>query len=202
MKTFTPDWVLCAVGHGDLGRDPAWPLSWKTPCLCLNVSAQMSGIWSWGGFLWVIVLFSEWGSMALPGVSVEVGLLVFPSDKFTFPGVHRDTSGRLPGCCSVSESCLTLCDPMDCSTPGFPGLHYLLVFAQTHVHWVDDAIQLSHPLLFQLSILLSSRVFSNESILRTRWSKYWSFSFSISPSKEYLGLIYMYTSNSWGRSPF
>ena len=105
-------------------------------------------------------------------------------------------------CCSVSESCLTLCDLMDCSTPGFPVLDYLLVFAQTHVHWVDDAIQLSHPLLFQLSILLSSRVFSNESVLRIRWSKYWSFSFSISPSKEYLGVIYMYTSNSWGRSPF
>ena len=84
--------------------------------------------------------------MALPGVSVEVGLLVFPSDKFTFPGVHRDTSGRLPGCCSVSESCLTLCDPMDCSTPGFPGLHYLLVFAQTHGCCFGDAIQPSHSL--------------------------------------------------------
>ena len=105
-------------------------------------------------------------------------------------------------CCSVTKSCPTLCGTMNCNTPGFHILHYLLVFAQTHVHWVDDAIQLSHPLLFQLSILLSSRVFSNESILRTRWSKFWSFSFSISPSKEYLGLIYMYTSNSWGRSPF
>ena len=104
MKTFTPDWVLCAVAHGDLGRDPAWPLSWKTPCLHLNVSVQMSGIWSWGGFLWVTVLFSEWSSMALPGVSSEVGLLAFPSDEFTFPGAHQDTSGRLPGCCSVSKS--------------------------------------------------------------------------------------------------
>ena len=84
--------------------------------------------------------------MALPGVSVEVGLLVLPSDKFTFPGAHRDTSGRLPGCCSVSESHLTLCDPMDCSTPGFPGLLYLLVFAQTHGCCYGDAIQPSHPL--------------------------------------------------------
>ena len=102
-------------------------------------------------------------------------------------------------------TCLPLCDLMDCSTPGFPVLHYLLVFAQTHVHWDNDAIQpslLCPPLLFWLSILLSSRVFSNESALRIRWSKYWSFSFSISPSNEYLGLIYMYTSNSWGRSPF
>ena len=50
-------------------------------------------------------------------------------------------------CCLVTKLCLTLCDPMDCSTPGFPVLHYLLEFAQTHVHWVGDAIQLSHPLL-------------------------------------------------------
>ena len=50
-------------------------------------------------------------------------------------------------CCSVSKSCLTLCNPVDCSTPGFPVLHYLLEFAQTHVLWVSDAIQPSHPLL-------------------------------------------------------
>ena len=50
-------------------------------------------------------------------------------------------------CCSVAEACLTVFDPMDCNTPGFPVLHYLLEFAQTHVHWVDDAIQPSHPLL-------------------------------------------------------
>ena len=48
-------------------------------------------------------------------------------------------------CCSVAKSCLTLCDPMDCSTPGFPVLHYLLEFAQTHVHWVSDAIQPYYP---------------------------------------------------------
>ena len=50
-------------------------------------------------------------------------------------------------CCSVTKSCLTLCDPMDCNTPGFPVLHQLLEFTQTHVHWVGDAIQPSHPLL-------------------------------------------------------
>ena len=50
-------------------------------------------------------------------------------------------------CCSVAQSCLTLCDPMDCNTPGFPVLLYLLEFAQTHVHWVGDAIQPSCPLL-------------------------------------------------------
>ena len=51
------------------------------------------------------------------------------------------------GCCSVAQSCLTLCDPMDCSTPGLPVLHYLLEFAQTHVHWISDAIQRSPPRL-------------------------------------------------------
>ena len=49
-------------------------------------------------------------------------------------------------CCSVSKSCPTLCDPMDCSTPGFPVLHHLPDFAQTHVRWVDNGIQSSHPL--------------------------------------------------------
>ena len=50
-------------------------------------------------------------------------------------------------CCSVAQLCPTLCDPMDCSTPGLPVLHHLPELAQTHVHWVSDAIQLSHPLL-------------------------------------------------------
>ena len=73
-----------------------------------------------------------------------------------------------------------------------PVLHYLLEFAQIHVHWVSDAIQPSHPLLCPSSRalnLLSIRVFSNESALLIRWPKYWSFSFSISPSNEYSVLI-------------
>ena len=52
----------------------------------------------------------------------------------------------VPCCCSVAKSCLTLCDPTNCSTPGFPVLYYLLKFAQTHVHWISDVIQPSHPL--------------------------------------------------------
>ena len=84
----------------------------------------------------------------------------------------------------VPQLCLTLCD---CSTPGFPVLHYPLEFAQTHVHWLGDAIQPSHPLLLA-SIFLSIRVFFSESVLRIRWPEYWSFSFSISPSNEYSGL--------------
>ena len=81
---------------------------------------------------------------------------------------------------------------MDCSTPGFPVHHQLLELAQTHVHRVSDAIQPSHPLSSPSplpSIFPSIRVFSNESVLNIRWPKYWSFSFSISPSNEYSGLI-------------
>ena len=95
--------------------------------------------------------------------------------------------------CSVTESCLTLCDPVDCSMPGFPVYHQLLVLAQTHVHRVGDAIQPSHSLSSPsppASVLPSIRVFSNESDLCIGWPKYWSFSFSISPSNEYSGLIF------------
>ena len=81
---------------------------------------------------------------------------------------------------------------MNCSTPGLPGHHQLPEFTQTYVHRVSDAIQPSHPL--SSPFLLpptppSIRVFSNESTLRMRWPKYWSFSFSIIPSKEIPGLI-------------
>ena len=93
---------------------------------------------------------------------------------------------------SVVQSCLTLCDPVDCSTPGVPVHHQLPELAQTHVHQLSDAIQPSHPLLspsrpaFNLS---QHQVFSNELILLIRWPKYWSFRSSISPSNEYSGLI-------------
>ena len=92
-------------------------------------------------------------------------------------------------CCSVAQSCLTLCDPMDCSTPGFPVLHYLLEFAQTHVHPVGDAIChviLCCPLLLLPSVFPSTRVFSSELALHIR-PKYWSF--RSSTSREYSGLI-------------
>ena len=85
-----------------------------------------------------------------------------------------------------------LCYPMDGSTTGFPVHHQLPELAQIHVHLVDDTIQLSHPLLSPLlltSVFPSFRVFPNESVLHIRWPKYWSLSFSISPSNEYSGLI-------------
>jgi len=93
---------------------------------------------------------------------------------------------------SATQWCPTLCEPRDCSRPGFPVYHQHLELTQTHVHRVGDAIQPSHPLssLFPLtSIFLSIRVFSNESVLHIRRPKYWSFSFNISPSNEHLGLI-------------
>ena len=80
---------------------------------------------------------------------------------------------------------------MNWSTPGLPVHHQLLEFTQTHIHQVSDAIQPSHPLSspFPPPIPPSIRVFSNESTLHMRWPKYWSFGFSIIPSKEHLGLI-------------
>ena len=80
-------------------------------------------------------------------------------------------------CCSVTELCPTVCDLMGCSRPGFPVLHYLLEFAQIHVHWAGGAIQPSHPLLPLLllpSTFPSIRVFSNESALHIKCPKYQS----------------------------
>ena len=93
---------------------------------------------------------------------------------------------------SVAESCLTLCDAMNRSTPGLPVHYQLPEFTQTHVHRVSDAIQPSHLLSSPSSpppVPPSIRVFSNESTLRMRWPRYWSFSFNISPYNEHPGLI-------------
>ena len=95
-------------------------------------------------------------------------------------------------CCSVAQSCPALCNPMDCSTPGFPVFHYLLEFAQTHVHWVGDAIQPSHPLsspsphAFNLSQHqgLFQWVSSSYQVAKILWL--WV---SISPSNRYSALI-------------
>ena len=105
---------------------------------------------------------------------------------------YYHTSVRSVQVSSVAQSCLTLCDPMYHSTPGLPVHHQLPKFIQTHIHWVSDAIQPSHPLSspsLPAPILPSIRIFNNESTLRLRWTKYWSFSFNISPSSEHPGLI-------------
>ena len=93
---------------------------------------------------------------------------------------------------SVAQSCPTLCDSMDCSTPGFPVHHQLPELAQTHVHPVRNAIHPSHPLLspspFAFNLSQHQGLF-HEKALCIRWPKYWSFSFNISLSNEQSGLI-------------
>ena len=95
-------------------------------------------------------------------------------------------------CCSVVKLCLTFCDPMDCSTPGFAVLSSLLEFSKFMS--IESMMPSSHLILCCLLLLLPSifpsiRVFSNESALCIRWPKYSSFIFSISPSNQYSGLI-------------
>ena len=93
---------------------------------------------------------------------------------------------------SVAQSCPTLCNPMNCSTPGLPVHHQLPEFPQTHSNesvMPSNHLILCHPLLLLPSIFSSIRVFSNESALHVKWPKYWSFSFKISLTNEHPGLI-------------
>ena len=107
-------------------------------------------------------------------------------------GEHKYSDHKSVPLSTVTQSCLTLCDPLDCSTPGFPVHHQHPELAQTHVISLMPSNQLilCRPLLLLPSIFLSIRVFSTESVLHIMWPKYWSFSFNISPSNEYSGLIF------------
>ena len=87
---------------------------------------------------------------------------------------------------SVTQSCPTLCDPLDYSTPGLPVQHQLM---SIELVMPSNHLILCHPLLLLPSVFPSIRIFSSESVLRIRWPKYCSFGFSISPSNEYSGLI-------------
>ena len=113
----------------------------------------------------------------------------FITNAFLHSWIHKYSSVQFS---SVTQSCPILCDPMDCSMPGFPVHHQLPEPTQTHVHRVGDAIQPSHALLspsppaFNLS---QHQSLFNELVLCIRWPKYWSSSFSISFSNEYSGLI-------------
>ena len=91
---------------------------------------------------------------------------------------------------SVAQSCPTLCDPMECSTPGLPVHYQLLKLMSIESVMPSNHLILCHPLFLWPSIFPSIRVFSNESVLHITWTKSWSFSFSISPSNEYSGLIF------------
>ena len=95
---------------------------------------------------------------------------------------------------SVAQLCLTLCNPVDCSTPDFPVHHQLLELAQGVVISIESVMPSNHPipcrpLLLLPSVFPSIKIFSSESVLCIRWPKYWSFSFSISPPSEYSELI-------------
>ena len=116
-----------------------------------------------------------------------VHLLIIKDSKMTFSSVSSVSSVS-----SLTQLCLTLCHPMDCSTPGFPVHHQFQSFLK--LMFIESVMPSNHltlcrPLLLLPSIFSSIRVFSNEAVLRIRWPKYWSFSFSISPSNEYSGLI-------------
>ena len=135
----------------------------------------------------MVILFSvSWGTSILFSI-VAIPNYIPTNSVGGFPFLHfLSSSVRFS---SVAQSCPTLCDPTDCSMPGFPVLHQLLELTQTHVH--QSVIPSNHlilcccPLLLPPSVFLSISVFSSESVLLIRWSKYWSFSFSISPSNEY-----------------
>ena len=120
----------------------------------------------------------------------NVSCISCTAGRFLKTEAFGKTGCRL-GFSSVTQSCPTLCSPMNCSTPGLSVHHQLLELIPTLVHRVCDVIQPSHPhpLFILPSILPSIRIFSSESVLCIRWPKYWSFSFSISPSNEYSGLI-------------
>ena len=139
-----------------------------------------------------ICVFSRWVGACM---CAQVGTLMINKRLYilSFPGLKYCTTISSVQFISVSQSCLTLCDPMKRSTPGLPVHHHLPEFTQTHVHWVwvmpSSHLNLSRPLLLLPAIPPSIRVFTSESTLRMRWPKYWSFSFSIIPSKEIPGLI-------------
>ena len=119
-------------------------------------------------------------------------LLPITNIKFLFPCCFKTGDGRqIHQFSSVAQSCPTLCNSMDCSMPGFTTIansQSFLKLMSIESVIPSNYLILCHPLLLLL-IFPSIRIFSNESVLCIRWPKYWSFSFSISPSNEYSGLI-------------
>ena len=144
---------------------------WRSPCNQNSLNA-----------LWMLgAEFCEWAHTLL---GISVGALGSPSLSGETCQLQIVFSMRYVQLSPVAQSCLTICNLMDCSTPGLPVLHQLQKLAQTHVHQVSDAIQPSHPPIFP-----SNRVFPNDSVLYISWPTYWSFRFRFSASNEYSWLI-------------
>ena len=168
------------------------PISLPIPPLLVDTEPLFEFPESYGKFL--LAIYFTYGNVSFHGtLSIHLTLSspLPVSISLFFMSVSSFSSVQFS---SVAQSCPTLCDPMNRSTPGLPVHHQLPEFTQTHVHQFSNAIQPSHP-LSSLSppatppIPPSIRVFSNESTLHMRWPKYWSFSFSSSPSNDHPVLI-------------
>ena len=156
-------------------------MEWLPTPVFLPGESQDRGAW------WATIHGNAESSMTeLLALSLSCSILhPFSSKSFSFDNFALSVQFS-----SVAQSCLTLCDPMNRSTPGLPVHHQLPEFTQTHIHWVSDAIQPSHPLSSPSSPAPNPS--QHQSLFQwvMRWPKYWSFSFSIIPSKEIPGLIY------------
>ena len=136
----------------------------------------------------MVVLFLVFEEISILFSIVVISIYIPTNSARGFPFLHIPSVQFS----SVIQSCPTLWDPMNCSTPGLPVHHQLLEFTQTHVHRISDAIQPSHPLSSPSppALKLSQHQgFSSGTALCIRWPKYWSFSFNFSPSSEHPGLI-------------
>ena len=158
-----------------------WPIasSWKFlyTIVCLVFSMIMLSKWL------ASKLFSGWARSLVSPIALW---------KATWTAKIPPECVNLVQFSSVTQSCLTLCNLMACSTPGLPVHHQIPEF--TKLMSIESVTPSNHlilccPLLLLPSLFLNIRVFSNESVLRIRWPKNWSFSFNISPSNEYSGLL-------------
>ena len=163
------------------GRGSAGPVRVSTGC------HSGPGVWLWWTGWWT----RRQGTLWWPEMWPEVVVTFWPTVPYTSWPVFFFLC-LVKSCCSFAKLCPTLGDPMDCRMPGFPVLHYLLEFAQTHVYWVGDHPTIPSsvtPFSSCLQSFPASGSFSSELALHIRWPKNWSFSFSIGPSNEYSGLI-------------
>ena len=185
----------CAVVHGvtkSWTRLSDWTEGSNFIILHENIQFSDTICWRLSFLHWVCLvhsLKSIWTYLQefTSGLSILVywPLLFFLSFHWNIVDLHYCINFK--GCCfcSVTKLCLTLCNLTDYSMIGFPALHYLLEFTQIHAHWVGDAIQHSHSLSPPYTHILNPsqhQSLSNKLTLSIRWPKYWSFSFSISPS--------------------